>query len=309
MKKSFLLIILFLAVGILFSCGNDDAPPDNFVPARDRTEEAPLSQAIIEEYLETHFYNYEEFQNPPADFDFNIKFDTIAGSNSNKTPLIEQVSFKMVPDRIEEGLEYKLYYLDVIQGGGEKPKFPDLATLSYEGTYINRETDLVPYTRLFDASVVPVSFDLTAVVNGFQDGLIEFNTATGFINNPDGTITFENFSVGAVFIPAGLGYYVTPPATSVIPIYAQLIFTFQLYDNTVIDQDQDGVPSLVEDLNGNQIEEDDNTDGDSLPNYIDPDDDGDGRPTSEEIEIDADGNITYPDSDGDGTPDYLDGDS
>ncbi|MAO08182.1 MAG: hypothetical protein CL596_05670, partial [Alteromonas sp.] len=154
-----------------------------------------------------------------------------------------------------------------------------------------------------------VTFDLTGVVNGFQDALVEFNTATGFINNPDGTITFENYSVGAVFMPSGLGYYVNPPATSAIPVYAQLIFTFQLYDKAQGDQDSDGIPSIVEDLNGNGIEEDDDTDEDGLPNYVDADDDGDGRPTADEIEIDEDGNITYPDSDNDGIVDYLDSDS
>lgn len=309
MKKLKQIGLLVTIVTILFSCGNDDSVDDNFIPARDRAEEAPASTAIIEEYLETHFYNYEEFQNPPADFDFRVKFDTIAGDNANKIPLIDQVSFKMVPDRVVDNLEYKLYYLEVVDGGGEKPQFPDLATLSYEGTYINKETNLVPYSKIFDSSIVPVTFDMTAVVNGFQDALVEFNTATGFINNPDGTITFENYSVGAVFMPAGLGYYVNPPATSAIPVYAQLIFTFQLYDKAQGDQDSDGIPSIVEDLNGNGIEEDDDTDEDGLPNYVDADDDGDGRPTADEIEIDEDGNITYPDSDNDGIVDYLDSDS
>ncbi len=310
MKKYWYIVIL---TGILLpfsACNNDDdGTPDNFIPARDRNEEAPAAQAIIEEYLETHFYNYEDFQNPPADFDYMIKFDTIAGDNAGKTPLIDQVTFKMVPDRIEENLEYKLYYLSVDTGDGETIQFPDVATVSYEGTYINKETSLVPYTKIFDSSVVPVSFDLTAVVNGFQDGLTGFKTATGFVTNPDGTISFENFGIGAVFIPAGLGYYVNPPSNSSIPVYANLIFAFQVYDRAEGDQDADGIPSVVEDLNGNGIEEDDDTDEDTLPNYIDPDDDNDGRPTSDEIEIDEDGNITYPDVDNDGIPDYLDEDS
>lgn len=311
MKRSFLYItIAVISLLTVFSCGNDDEPvDDNFIPARDREDEAPLSTAIIEEYLETHFYNYEEFQNPPKGFDFVIKFDTIAGDNSQKIPLIEQVSSKMVTDRRVEGLEYKLYYLNVIEGGGEKPNFCDVATLSYEGTYINKESTLLPYTKLFDSSTIPINFDLTAVVNGFQDGVIEFNTATNFIVNPDGSVSFENYGVGAVFMQAGLAYYVNPPPTSAIPLYANLIFSFQIYDKQEGDQDEDGVPSLVEDLNGNEIEEDDDTDGDGIPNYLDTDDDNDQRPTRDEIEIDDEGNITYPDTDNDGIPDYLDADS
>ena len=200
--------------------------------------------------------------------------------------------------------------MNVEQGGGDgKPNFPDVTTLTYEGIYINKEITTIPYAKLFDGSVVPVSFDLTAVVNGFQDVIIEFNVAEDIIVNSDGTVGAVNHGIGAMFIPSGLGYYVNPPAGSGIPIYAQLIFTFNLYSSREGDQDNDGVPSIVEDLNGNQIEEDDDTDGDQLPNYIDADDDNDGRPTSDEIEIDGDGNITYPDEDGDGIVDYLDSDS
>ena len=59
MKKLKQIGLLVTIVTILFSCGNDDSVDDNFIPARDRAEEAPASTAIIEEYLETHFYNYE----------------------------------------------------------------------------------------------------------------------------------------------------------------------------------------------------------------------------------------------------------
>ncbi len=286
MKKSvFLLSIITVVMFTVFSCNKKDDGV-TFVPARDRGEEAPVSVAIIEEYLQTHFYNYEEFANPPADFDFKIKFDTIAGDNANKIPLINQVSSKTVPDRVDEGVNYTLYYLNALEGGGQKPTFADVVTLRYEGTFLNTEFTLSPYTSLFDSAASPVSFDLTAVVNGFQDGMIEFKTSpTGPITNPDGTVSFENYGVGAVFIPSGLGYYVSPPNGSPIPFYSQLIFTFQLYTTRVGDQDGDGIPSFYEDLNGNQIEEDDDTDSDGLPNYFDTDDDNDGRPTSQEITI------------------------
>lgn len=311
MKKVYILLpVLFVSLFFMNSCGNDDSGPTNFVPARDRGEEAPLSTAIVEKYLETHFYNYEEFENPPANFDYRIVFDTIAGDNADKTALITQVSSKMVKDRVTDGVMYKLYYLNVAQGGGDKsPEFPDIATLTYEGIFINEEIETIRYTKLFDGSVVPVSFDLTAIVNGLQDALVEFNVAEDIIVNGDGTIEAVNPGIGAVFMPSGLGYYVNPPAGSEIPIYAQLIFSFSLYGSVEGDQDNDGIPSIVEDLNNNQLEEDDDTDADGLPNYVDPDDDNDGRPTSDEIEIDADGNITYPDTDGDGVVDYLDSDS
>lgn len=308
MRKAFTYLLIpmtFLSIG---SCGNDD---DNvqFIPARDRGEEAPNSTSIIEEYLETHFYNYEEFENPPADFDFKIKFDTIAGDNSNKTPLIDQVSSKTVQDRVDLDVFYNLYFLNVIQGEGDSPTFGDNATLTYEGTFLNKEVSSADYTEVFDSSVVPINFDLTAVVNGFQDGVTEFNGATNIITNPDGTVSFENYGVGAVFIPSGLGYYVSTPVGGNIPVYAQLIFSFQLYSKTEGDQDNDGILTINEDLNGNGLEEDDDTDSDGLPNFFDADDDNDGRPTTDEIIVNADGSITFPDTDGDGIVDHLDPDS
>lgn len=332
--------LLFLIALVIASCKKED-DGFTFVPARDRGEEAPVSTAIIEEYLETHFYNYEDFQNPPAGFDFKIKFDTIAGDNSGKIPLIQQVSSKMVKDRIAEGVTYKLYYLNALEGGGDHPKFPDVTTLTYEGTYLNTEFDGSPYTKLFDSAVTPVSFDLTNVVNGFQDGVITARTSPNPpIEGTDGSLSFTEYGVAAVFIPSGLGYYVSPPNGSAIPFYAQLIFTFQLYTSRQGDQDNDGIPTIFEDLNQNQLEEDDDTDNDGLPNFFDGDDDNDGRPTSEEIisreyvleegdaeptllpdefevnrTTDADTlqttifTVEYTDEDNDGTPDFLDKDS
>jgi hypothetical protein len=269
------------------------------VPERDRVEEALAAKLEIEAFLQTHFYNYEDFQNPPAGFNFKIVFDTIAGVNANKIPLIDQVTSKTVVDRVKTDLTYPLYVLNVIQGDGDSPIFADAALLSFKGQLLNRIT--------FDASDTPIRLDLTQVITGFQEGIVEFNGSTGFIENPDGTITFENFGVGAVFIPSGIGYWLTPPPGSPIPVYSQLIFTFQVYDVIKdIDHDLDGVPSFMEDLNGNGILNDDDTDADGIPNYLDTDDDGDGVLTIDEVIVNEDGTITFPDSNNNGTPDYLD---
>ena len=299
-KGSITALTLFLTT-LFVGCGNNDDDGPIAVPIRDRAEEALEAQTEIEEFLSTHFYNYEEFENPPADFDYKIKIDSIAGENLDKTPLIEQVQFKTVKDRVEDDVTYKLYYLKVSEGGGTPVLFPDILTLTYEG----RLSDL----SLFDGRTAPVQFDLTQIVNGLQDALIEFNNAAGITELPDGTLNVEDPGIGAVFIPSGLGYFFEPPPMSGIGLYAQLIFTFQTYTSVEGDQDNDGVPSIIEDLNGNGIEEDDDTDEDGVFNLYDNDDDNDGRLTRDEIEIDDKGHITYPDSDGDGTPDYLDADS
>ncbi|MGV6828495.1 MAG: FKBP-type peptidyl-prolyl cis-trans isomerase [Flavobacteriales bacterium] len=334
MKKIYLLLPILTFLFIL-SCKKDDNSL-TVVPVRDRGEESINAQERIEDFLSTHFYNYEEFENPPADFDYVIKFDSLINENSNKIPLIDMVEYKTVQDRIDEDVTYKLYYLNVRQGEGDIIHFPDVVRLSYEGRFLDNE--------LFDGAVQPVQFDLVNSIDGFQDGLTGFNVSTNLIVNDDGTFDFENYGIGAVFVPTGLAYFSAPPTGSPIPVYSDLIFTFKVFQVETGDQDGDGVISIMEDRNGNGIEEDDDTDGDNTPDIIDVDDDGDGRLTKDEIienvytvlvgeqepilaenEVETgrqniyDENdilisveittITLTDEDGDGTPDYLDSDS
>ncbi len=297
MKRiKFLLPIVSLVFVLLFSCSDDD---DGVVvvPPRERDEEAVASTLMVEKYLQTHFYNYEEFENPALDFDYNIVFDTIAGDNASKTPLIEQVLSKNVNDVNEDDVTYNLYYLKVRQGEGDEIAFTDIASITYEGTSLNEkeindvedidgdgdsEEGIYVYpTNIFDSSVIPVRFDLTQIVKGMQAALSEFNGATGFTENLDGTLTFEEYGIGAVFIPSGLGYYNEPPPG--IDLYSQLIFTFHTYLIEKGDQDSDGILSVFEDLNGDGIELNDDTDGNGVPNFADQDDDGDGRLTKNEV--------------------------
>jgi gliding motility-associated-like protein len=83
---------------------------------------------------------------------------------------------------------------------------------------------------------------------------------------------------------------------------ALVIFTPDLTDS-----DGDGVIDSDEDINGNGDLTDDDTDGDGIPNYLDPDDDGDGVPTKDE-DVNKDGDPTNDDTDGDGIPNHLDED-
>lgn len=292
-KINYGLAILTVMLAATVSCKKDESIPPP-PPPHDRGEEAVLAQAEIEEFLETHFYNYEEFQADPVNF--KLKFDTIAGENASKIPLIDQVLSKEVTDRVDETVTYTLYYLKVREGLGDRPHYTDYTTNTYDGRLMNLE--------LFDSSVIPVRFDLNEVIAGLQMVIPEFKGANVVIENPDGTISFENYGIGAVFIPSGLGYYQYPPAGNLNP-YDQCIFSFELFATEIADHDGDGIPSYMEDLNNNNFAVDDDTDGDGISNFQDPDDDGDGRLTKDEIEI-IDGEIIFTDSNDDGIPDYLD---
>ena len=63
-KIKFLIPIATLFV-VIFSCNNDD---DGVivVPPHERSDEVIVAKEEVEEYLETHFYNYEEFENPAS---------------------------------------------------------------------------------------------------------------------------------------------------------------------------------------------------------------------------------------------------
>lgn len=74
------------------------------------------------------------------------------------------------------------------------------------------------------------------------------------------------------------------------------------------EDDNDGIPAQLEDVNGNGDLNDDDTDSDGVPNYLDQDDDGDNIYTAAENPnySAANGLSNAQDTDGDGTPDYLD---
>ena len=78
--------------------------------------------------------------------------------------------------------------------------------------------------------------------------------------------------------------------------------------------DNDGIPAYLEDLNGNGDLNDDDTDGDGIPNYMDVDDDGDNVLTvSEGVTFEdgmtlADLDANALDTDEDGIPNYRDND-
>jgi len=313
-------IIAFLVLGLAInSCKKDDESDDTMlIESRDRGEQYIADLDSIEEYLSTHFYNYEEFEANPNTMDFEIKFTPLE-VDPDKTPIIDrpELTYKMVSDNISD-VEYKLYILKIREGGGEQPKFADSTFVTYNGAYLDNES--------FDDAPNPIWFQLLSVVGGFREGLLEFKEATSNTLNPDGTTTFTDYGIGAVFMPSGLGYFDSPP--SGITFYSPLVFKFNLFGANETDHDGDHVPSYLEDINGDGVFTlaDDDSDGDLFVDYFDSDDDGDGTPTKDEdLEPDPDPNVdsngdgipdndigdgdpTNDDTDGDGIPNYLDPD-
>lgn len=312
--------VVFFGIGLLASCSRDDGIDAEIVPPRDLDEVAVDNDAEIREFLQSHFYNYEEFASPPAGFDYKMDIDTLAGENSGKIPLIDQVeTIQINVTSGELGLAdqpdvlHNLYYLIAREGMSSSPTVADSAFVTYRGTLLDN--------RDFDGSFVqPIWFDLARIqgplqgARGFSEGMPFFKASSGITSNPDGTVNSIDGGVGMIIMPSGLGYFNAAP-TNAIPNYSPLIFFVELFTLDETDHDGDGIPSIQEDLDGDGYLYNDNTNeqqeretigGVLRVNFLDPDDDGDDVPTREEIIIQPDGTLVFPDSNGNGTPDYLD---
>ncbi len=316
MKEKGVLLFIALLV-IISSCSSDDSTDVIVVPPRPLAEVEAENDADIIEYLQTHYYNYEEFENPSADFNYKIVLDTITGDAKDKIPLIDQVSTMTIAVSSETfnldedvTVDHTLYYLAAREGIGESPTVGDSTLVAYEGQLLSGE--------IFDSNITYTWQYLPFFLRGYAAGVSQFKVGGEVISNIDGTVDITGSGIGLMFIPSGLAYFDNPPLGSGIFNYDILVFqvdTGLFIEST--DYDNDGIPSFMEDLNNNGNLSDDNSDESVelssgfgfIPDHLDIDDDQDGILTRDEIVIDNAGNISFPDSDGDGTPDYRDPDS
>ncbi len=323
-KFTFLIII---ASVVIFSCRPDD-DSGGAIELADRNEQQIEDSAELIEFLNTHFYNYEDFDfmNPEsaANDTFQMTFGKIEGANADKIPLSSQVETRTIT---YFDTEYTYYVLKLREGGGKEYTNADAVSLTYRG-------QLVEDLSTFDFKLTQQLIGLVSSIKGFQVGLDEFRTAEDIVEGSGGFLNARNGGIGAIFFPSGLGYYgLFQPG---IPVYSELIFSFNVFDAIYQDDDNDGILSSLEDIDGDNDVTNDDTDSDGNPNFADFDDDGDGTLTINEIvqntyvlnpgdlepvlaaneveqtrETDDDGvttisTVVFTDTDGDGTPDYLD---
>ena len=289
-KKLFFLLPVFL---LFLQCKKEDTTEP--IPIRDYSEQVIVDQDLLETYLKTHTYNYEDFNN---ESDVNIKLDTILDNNSSRVSLFEQASIKTIDVTNAEGqiTSHNLYYIIAREGSNESPSVADSVYVAYNGILTDGST--------FDNSKFPIWIDLANTIEGFREGVSELRTGK-FTENSNGTIAYTSFGVGLFFIPSGIGYFEN--ISSGIPEYSPLIFTVKLMTHTDTDHDNDGIISIFEDIDGDNKPFGDDSDGDNLWNMYDVDDDGDGILTVNEIDKNNDSIID--DTNNDGIPDYLDPDN
>jgi hypothetical protein len=311
MSKIKFYIVLFIAAVTINSCKNDDDDVE-ITPPRPYDEQYSKDIAMIEDYLKA---NYITVVNAPGETkDQDV---TIAKLDADHTVSIwDQKEYALVSRDVKlHGITYKLYYLILRQGVGEKPCNVDDVFASYNGKYLaETTTDNVTNitANLFEEVIYPQKYmNLYDVVRGWKEIFPQFKSGE-VVSNSDGTVKYNNFGAGVMFIPSGLGFYSS--AQPGIPAYSPLVFSFKLYGinrsdmefkigGTSYVSDPDGVLSYQEDRDGDgyvwttaELPEGavnpDDTDKDGTPDFLDFDDDGDNYATKAEIK-DANGKY-YP---------------
>lgn len=281
----------FLTSAIVLGCSllvinckkNDDNGKETVI--RDRQEVFNDNIQKIEEFLKT---------NKMEVLEEGVTFETVANEASNSIWKQTEYELKSITlkndtynlsqktgkyEKEVDNVEYKVYYLIINEGGGEKPYKHDNVFTSYAGYNLDKTSfDTFPFGFW---SSYPSLGAATEIISGYRQILQQINTASGVIDNGDGTYTYENPGRVVVFIPSGLAYFNTSRTN--ISGYAPLIFDIKSIALKEVDHDNDGILDKYEDVNNNGNLWDDDTDGDGKPNFLDLDDDGDGYTTKEEI--------------------------
>ncbi|ULC60846.1 hypothetical protein MBM09_07555 [Flaviramulus sp. BrNp1-15] len=175
--------------------------------------------------------------------------------------------------------------------------------LEFEDTFeACGESDLVLYKTKEDPSE-----SLSVLITNYSlEDILEVGADNTF--NEEKSATFYYRTYNDASLPNDLFCSEIPPNVNIVSDDNSAC-TAEI--NTIlVEDDNDGILAQLEDINGNGDLEDDDTDGDGLPNYIDADDDGDNILTaSENPDPNGDGDLSdAQDTDGDNIPDYLDND-
>lgn len=270
--------LAFLLLGVIaFSCDDDD----------DKDDFDPVAQALIDdealvEFLQSHYFTPEK------------EIDTIL---NGETPLYNIVETE---DIVYKDINYKMYYFVDNQGVGNNPSRNDSIQMLYRGFTL----DSVKFDENTAFTSSKSWFHLPGLIAGWRFGMPHYKEGEKIIH-PDESFDYENTGSGFFFMPSGLAY--GNSGTSGIAPNKPIYFFIELGKVVIADADNDGVVNNDEDIDGDGDVLNDDTDGDSIPNYADADDENDRVRTIDE-DVDGDGNPMNDDTDMDGIANYLDDD-
>ena len=313
MNKIKFYFILLIATITIISCNKDDDNVD-VTPPKPYAEQYPIDSLAIYNYLKTNYIS-EIVNNPgfPDDQDITIKKIPEGEVHPSLWSYLNSPTFPKLLSRnvVTTDVTYKLYYLVIREGvkggnvpsGGESPCNVDGVFAAYKGTLLDGTVfdSSNNGQNQFNLDGTKHDGGLAVFVRGWSEAFPKFKT--GWISsnpNGDGTVSYNDFGVGVMFIPSGLAYYNL--AQTDVPAYSPLVFSVKLFALKRFDHDADGIPSYLEDVDPNHdgymymlakgVSNPDDSDGDGTPDFLDFDDDGDNYATRGEIK-DVNGNY-YP---------------
>ena len=300
MNKFKYYFILSLTTLSLFSCSKDNDAAD-ITPPRDYAVQYATDLTDIEEYLKNYYITVVDHAGFPDDQDVTFTKIPTGGTEPSIYSYLNSATFPKLLSRDVRfhDITYKLYYLVLREGVGQSPSNVDGVLAAYKGDYLSRpkvaEVETLTATFFEESKNPQQFFNLLGTITGWGEAFPQFKTGT-YSSNGDGTVSYNNFGAGVMFIPSGLGYYNS--GSTKIPAYAPLVFSIKLYEINRVDSDNDGIMNFQEDIDGDGYMYDfrntinypttpavnpDDTDGDGIPNFLDTDDDGDGVSTKTEI--------------------------
>ena len=284
LKNIFALCILSV---LAYACGDSDRTS---IEVFDHEAQALIDRDSLSIFFTKHYYD--------------TAVDSVKTLVAGATPLSEDANLKTM-NVTENEIDYELYYYVESVGNPINEKgFPtplDSIFVKYEGFRINGTDSITPR---FEIREIPIWFTLNSVIRGWSYGFTNFKNGDNITDN--GPITYENEGKGILFIPSGLAYG-NSGTTGSIRSNENLIFYIRLFDFVKdTDHDNDGIPSWLEDPDGDGDPRNDDTNGDFFVNYLDGDDDGDGVATRDE-DANGDGNPAndFNDPDNPTLADYL----
>ncbi|MDE0535123.1 peptidylprolyl isomerase [Tenacibaculum sp. L6] len=281
-------LLYTVAVGtLLYACGTDSNPRiENF----DHEAQAIKDQDSIVKFLKTHYYK--------------DAVDSIKPLIDGETALMDDVRLK---SRVvnEYDIDYTYYYFVKEEGVSEKgyPTVVDSVLTTYRLSSLDASDKLTKVQDLntptwFNASQIAVRGWLHAFTH-FKGGELKKEDDGSPYNGP---ITYNGTGKGFFLLPSGLSYRNSGNLPNKTLLY--FVSLHDIVENT--DHDQDGVPSIFEDVDEDGKPWNDDTDKNNVPNYLDIDDDGDGVLTKDEDKNgDGDPRNDFNDPNKPNVPDYL----
>ena len=287
LKHLFLVGIISL---IIYACGSDGRiQVDNF----DHAAQAVKDNDTLVKFFKNHYYDAVEGIVKPLVDGETALFDDPKLSSQTVEETINDVD-----------IDYTLYTYVTQQGTSTKgfPTVVDSVLVNYSGRRIVNGENLSDSD--FDNNINTWFVLGAGVIRGWTYGITNVKAGVN-ITMPNEPLAFDGTGKILLFIPSGLAYRNLGRGT--ILANESLLFYVELNDlveNT--DSDRDGIPNILEDIDGDGKPWNDDTDENGVVNFADPDDDGDGVLTrNEDANKDGDPRNDFSDPENPTLADYL----